>query len=61
MERRGEGGKGGAGMESPGKERNIEETERRRGGKEWRALMFFAFLNKIMYFCVGFKLNVYVA
>ncbi len=48
-------------MESPGKERNIEETERRRGGKEWRALMFFAFLNKIMYFCVGFKLNVYVA
>lgn len=44
----------------------------KRGGREWNFLgrngtgrrggfIVFAFLNKIMYFCGDFKLNVYVA
>lgn len=44
----------------------------KRGGREWNSLgrngtgrrvdfIVFAFLNKIMYFCGDFKMNVYVA
>ena len=44
----------------------------KRGGREWNSLgrngtgrredfIVFAFLNKIMYFCSDFKMNVYVA
>ena len=59
------GGGGEAGIKFPRKGRN-------GGGREWNSLgrngtgrrvdfIVFAFLNKIMYFCGDFKMNVYVA
>ena len=60
-----EGGGGRGGNKIP-----AEGTK--RGGREWNSLgrngtgrrvdfIVFAFLNKIMYFCGDFKMNVYVA